>query len=306
MILLWGLLEDPTFRSVYDCLERRNAKMTFVNHAAIDRSNLRLTTHPRMWYEFSTDEGPLDLAEVSAAYLRPYDYRDYREPIEPNEVPLLNQRAGMVHHIVGVWAESFKGTIINRPSGESSNFSKLHQATLIEAAGFRVPHSLVTNDPGEIRDFASEHGRIIYKSMSAIRSIVKEFCDFSMLADRRLGPVFFQEHIAGENVRVHVVGNTTVACRIRSDGVDYRYSPATIEPFDLPDDVTARCIAVTRNLGLMLSGIDLIVTPKSEYYCLEVNPNPAFSYFDVLGDHGIARAVADTLCDGFPAPSAYA
>jgi D-alanine-D-alanine ligase-like ATP-grasp enzyme len=46
---------------------------------------------------------------------------------------------------------------------------------------------------------------------------------------------------------------------------------------------------------LVLSGIDLIVTPRGEYYCLEVNPNPAFSYFDLSDEKTIARHVAEIL-----------
>jgi D-alanine-D-alanine ligase-like ATP-grasp enzyme len=46
---------------------------------------------------------------------------------------------------------------------------------------------------------------------------------------------------------------------------------------------------------LILSGIDLIATAAGEFYCLEVNPNPAFSYFDRFGDEAIAQAVAGLL-----------
>ncbi len=59
----------------------------------------------------------------------------------------------------------------------------------------------------------------------------------------------------------------------------------------LPEDIAERCVALAAQLRLVLSGIDLIAT-GDDYYCLEVNPNPAFSYFDVSTDRTIARAVA--------------
>ncbi len=55
-----------------------------------------------------------------------------------------------------------------------SNASKPFQAQLIAAAGFVVPDTLVTNDPEVVREFHAEHGRVIFKSTSGIRSIVRE------------------------------------------------------------------------------------------------------------------------------------
>ena len=81
---------------------------------------------------------------------------------------------------------------------------------------------------------------------------------------------------------------------VRSDGVDYRYAPSIIEPVEIPEEIAGRCVALTKRLGLILSGIDLIVA-GDDYYCLEVNPNPAFSYFDVSPDRPIAYAVAKRL-----------
>ena len=57
----------------------------------------------------------------------------------------------------------------------ASNGSKPYQAQLIQAAGFRVPRTLVTNDPDTVREFAAElRGEVIYKSASGARSIVRK------------------------------------------------------------------------------------------------------------------------------------
>lgn len=289
MILLWGLLEDSTFQSVYECLKRRGANVAFVNHAAIARCRVQMACGPESGHQLSCHGNNYDLEAFSAAYLRPYNHRHYEDQVDGGV-----SRADLVNHLMSIWAENSDATIINRPSAEASNHSKLDQATAIRAGGFLVPDSLVTNDSGLVKDFLARHGRVVYKSMSSVRSIVKELEVSSLDAVEKLGPVFFQQRIVGQNIRVHVIGEKTVACMIRSDGVDYRYAASSIEPIALPEHVASRCVALTTRLGLVLSGIDLMAA-GDDYYCLEVNPNPAFSYFDVSPDRVMAQAVAEML-----------
>lgn len=292
MILLWGLLEDETFASVADWLKRWHADVAFINHAAIARTSMRFRSHPQPFYELTSEGSSYALADVTAAYLRPYDYRDYDDCDERQ--PRISP-ASLLHQFMNTWSEHSSALIINRPSAVATNHSKLAQAISIRASGFLVPDLLVTNDQAKIREFLAHHGSVIYKSMSSVRSIVKEL-DPAML-DRvgHLGPVLLQKRIVGDNVRVHVIEQTTVACTVQSQAIDYRYAPSRIAPFDLPEEIAARCVQLTRQLGLVLSGIDLIMTPRGEFHCLEVNPNPAFSYFDLSDDKTIARHVAEIL-----------
>jgi glutathione synthase/RimK-type ligase-like ATP-grasp enzyme len=111
--------------------------------------------------------------------------------------------------------------------------------------------------------------------------------------------VQFQRYIAGTNVRVHVVSGQTFATRIETDRVDYRYAhrdggSAALEPFRLPDDVAEKCVALAADLGLELAGIDLLFADDG-VYCFEVNPSPAFSYFERETGQPIARAIALAL-----------
>ena len=131
-------------------------------------------------------------------------------------------------------------------------------------------------------------------SLSLVRSVAKEL-SADALPSTPMGPVFVQQLIAGVNVRVRVVGDRTFACRIESDAVDYRYAAAALSETELDADLAARCVALTRALGLLVSGIDLIVTAEDAWYCLEVNPNRGFTAFDRSGDQVIAPAVAELL-----------
>jgi glutathione synthase/RimK-type ligase-like ATP-grasp enzyme len=170
---------------------------------------------------------------------------------------------------------------------------------LILEQGFSVPATLVTNDPDAARRFRAQHGRVIYKSMSGVRSIVHELTDAD---DERLPyirwcPVQFQEHVAGTDVRVHVVGREVFATRIPTDGIDYRYATldggsTELEATVHPEDGVARCVALAEALGLAFACIDLRLSDSGRIVCFEVNPSPAFSYYERHTGQPIAAAVA--------------
>ena len=87
-------------------------------------------------------------------------------------------------------ASSLRGLVINRPAAGRSNASKPYQLDLIAKAGFQVPDTLVTTDPGAGRSFLREHGRLVYKSLSGIRSIIAtlDSSNEARLDDVRTGP----------------------------------------------------------------------------------------------------------------------
>ena len=172
----------------------------------------------------------------------------------------------------------------------------------IGAAGFAVPETLVSNDPEEVRAFWKAHGRVIYKSVSGIRSIVKELDHVAATRFERLRnlPTQFQVYVAGRDVRVHVVGAETFATEVRSEAVDYRYADrdglaAEIEAVDLPEDVRIRCVALAKQLCLPLCGIDLRRSIDGGWVCFEVNPMPAYTYFESGSGLPISRAVVELI-----------
>jgi hypothetical protein len=84
--------------------------------------------------------------------------------------------------------------VINRPSAEGSNHSKLLQAIHIRSAGFLTPDWIVTNDLEDALRFQARHGRVVYKSMSSVRSIVKEL-QVEQLKGGDFGPAFLRERV---------------------------------------------------------------------------------------------------------------
>jgi glutathione synthase/RimK-type ligase-like ATP-grasp enzyme len=184
-----------------------------------------------------------------------------------------------------------------------SNLSKPFQAQLIRRFGFEVPETLITNDPELVKAFRARHQRIIYKSISGVRSIVQTFNDADMdrLESIRWCPTQFQAFVDGTNVRVHTVGQKVFATAISTDATDYRYAHrqggkrAELRAVELSDHLAEMCVKLSAGLGLAFAGIDLKVTQDNRVYCFEVNPNPAFSYYEANTGQPIAQAIAAYL-----------
>ena len=129
-----------------------------------------------------------------------------------------------------------------------------------------------------------------------------------MQPDRDLAPVahcptLFQERIEGVDVRVHVVGRSVFATRMTSDADDYRYDTETRrESMAVPERIAHRCVQLSDSLGLLLAGCDFRVTPSGRWVCFEVNPSPAFTYFEPRPETPIAEAVAELLRDADSGP----
>lgn len=203
--------------------------------------------------------------------------------------------------------------VANRVKASTSNDSKIYQAFLAESFGLRTPRTLVTTDPDEVWEFYEAcDRRVIYKSLSSIRSIVHRLSEEDLrerLARVRHCPTQFQECIDGVDIRVHSVGDRVFATEIVSDVSDYRYAaregaPLSLHSIDIPDDVAAACTGMASTLGLVLSGIDLRRTPNGEYYCFEVNPSPGFLFYERSTGQPISEAVAHLLRGRASAPGA--
>jgi glutathione synthase/RimK-type ligase-like ATP-grasp enzyme len=237
----------------------------------------------------------LDLSAVTALYLRPFD---------PRDLPSCAGSDGTFSHALAVqdtllsWAELTPALVLNRPSHMAANNSKPFQSRWIESLGFNIPQTLLTTDPAAARAFLRLHGRVIYKSISGVRSIVSRVTDEHLhrFADIASCPTQFQEFIDGPEYRVHVVGNAVIATEIVSHADDYRYTgEVEMRAATLPQEVAARCRALARTMQLSFAGLDLRSSAAGDWYCFEVNPSPGFTYFERRTGQPIADHVARLL-----------
>lgn len=302
MILLCGIPSEPPLAMVAEQLSASGRDYILLDQRRWSAMRLQaLVENGHINGTLVTPDRTIRLETVTAVYSRLMD--DQRLPDVAAEGPgsRLRVRARTFHAVLAEWIDVAPPTVLNRARAQASNGSKPYQAQLIREQGFSVPETLVTNDPEAVKDFHSRHGRVVYKSMSGVRSIVHELtqADYGRLSSIRWCPVQFQEFVSGTDVRVHVVGKDVFATRIVSDGIDYRYATreglsTELEETVLPDDVAARCTALAESLDLPFAGIDLRMS-AGRIVCFEVNPSPAFSYYESHTGQPISAAVARLL-----------
>lgn len=306
MILFAGIPTEPPIALAIESAKRQRIPYLVLNQRRWAFCDLLVKMRKgepagQLWL----DEKLWPLDEFTGIYARTVDPKALPENRprggllpDPHQVA----RAAFFNEVFNDWLEIAPGRIVNRPSAMASNVSKPFQAQIIAAAGFATPPTLVTNDPEQVREFHARHGRVIYKSTSSVRSIVREWqpAQQSDLARVELLPTQFQAFIPGTNIRVHVAGDAVFATSIASVAVDYRYAArdgqdTSLQTTVLPRVIEDRCRKLTATLGLAFAGIDLKYTPDGEWYCFEVNTSPGYSYFQEQSGQPIADGLVAYL-----------
>ncbi|WKU02934.1 MvdC/MvdD family ATP grasp protein [Micromonospora sp. HUAS LYJ1] len=190
---------------------------------------------------------------------------------------------------------------------------KVRQLQLALRLGFDVPATVVGNDPAGVLDlFGHTGGRLITKQVG-LTTLGDELMRYTEpVTHRDIGHVEGVRHcplIAQARVpkrvelRVTVVGDRVFTAAIDSQRSnharhDWRRQDDRNTPlsrYDLPADVAARCVALTRALGLRYSALDLIVTPDDRYVYIEINPSGQYLWIEEETGLPITAAVVDLL-----------
>lgn len=251
----------------------------------------------------ATKTEKINLQDLSGVYARYVEYQDNGENgngLRGKEKALANAEYQLA--LMQLF-DVLPCEVVNRARASTSNDSKVYQQSLISSFGFKTPRTLVTTIPEEARTFYEACGRrVIFKSLSGVRSIVRSMRadDLARLSLLSNCPTQFQECVEGTDIRVHTVGQEVFATEIISEASDYRYASRqgaslSARPIELPPEVGAACLDLAGALGLSVAGIDLRQTPDARYCCFEVNPSPAFIFYERVGGQPISEAVARLL-----------
>jgi glutathione synthase/RimK-type ligase-like ATP-grasp enzyme len=304
MILLCGIPSETPLALVRQRLEQRHEAYVCFSQRQFARMDLAFDiADGEVTGVLTIGDDSYPLEYFTGVYTRLMDDQNLPElRREPPDSP-LRRRARALHDALMRWYEIAPVRVVNRTAPMGSNFSKPYQSQPIVGQGFRTPETLITNDPDLVREFHATHKKVIYKSMSGVRSIVQTMNDedLARLDHVRTCPVQFQAFVEGRNVRVHTIGGNVFATAITTDATDYRYAHkqgedyAELEAIELPDDLSERCLRLSDALDLAFAGIDLKITPDGEVYCFEVNPSPAYSYYENSTGQPISEALAGYL-----------
>ncbi len=201
---------------------------------------------------------------------------------------------------------------INDPARSFESEDKMFQLHLAKQIGFRVPRTIVTNDPKEVRALFRNVGDVVCKSISGnlgIRADSRIFTTRVTRADLArsnaiaFAPAMYQEYVAKKTeIRATVVGRRVFAAEIHSQEqartrVDWRFEdPRRRVSYDaakLPATIAKKCTQIARLCGLDYGGIDLVRTPENRYVFLEINSLPSWIFAEERAGLPITAALVD-------------
>ena len=308
MILLWGLEGEAPLAAAGAALARLGAPFEVLDQRDVLDTEVRLAVAAGVRGWVRTPGRRIDLAAVTALYARPYPSHRLPPVRDAGPDSPAWRHAHQVEQTLWAWAQITPALVVNRPAAMATNHSKPYQAACIRRLGFAVPETLVTTDPAAARDFWRTHRDVIYKSVSGVRSRVARLRpeDDSRLDEVVWCPTQFQAYVSGREHRVHVVGSEVFACEIISSADDYRYAgrhDLAMHACALPEPVADRCRALATALDLPVAGIDLRHGADGQWYCFEVNPSPAFTFYEQAKQQPIGDAISRLLAAARPAAS---
>jgi glutathione synthase/RimK-type ligase-like ATP-grasp enzyme len=193
--------------------------------------------------------------------------------------------------------------------------NKIHQLAIARDIGFNIPDTIVTNDQSILRKFIDKNnGNIIVKPIrqgrirqkSGYKSIFTNKVNSDIINDLEnyhLTPCIFQENINKEyELRVTIVGNKVFSAKVDSQKVeetkiDWRKKKTFFQQYELPEEVSRKCLAITKNLNLSFGAIDLIKNECGEYVFLEINPNGQWAWLEMEAGLKISDEIINFLIE---------
>ena len=257
---------------------------------------------------------PINLLEVTSVYFRRPEIKSNFDEVSPGELNFL--RSELAFSLEGLYKILRNAFWINTVDDIRKAENKIYQLMLAQEIGFKVPASIITNQPANALDFyiANRQSCIIKPIKSGlIENGIEEGIIFTSkltlnedIVDRIFGcPVFIQQLIEKEaDVRITVVGQRLFAAKIHSQitdesSIDWRKasSPLPHSPIDLPQNIIDQCLELTRRLNLNFGAIDMVLDTKGTLFFLEINPNGQWAWIERKLNFPIAKAITELLIE---------
>jgi len=240
---------------------------------------------------------------------KPYD----DTPLEDRPTPAIQR---FVNDQWYSWLEALQllpdVTWINHPRANDVMESKIRQLWYASKIGFRIPKTVISNDPDRIRtELETFDNKMITKALFSplIEEQEKDYFIFTNEINEiakkdddriRLSPCIFQESITPKtDYRVTVIGDTVIPVKIETEvpsqaALDWRTQKDGLKftPCNLADDIEKLCRAFVKDNGLLFGAIDLVEC-NGEFVFLEINPNGEWGWLQK--PNGLP--IAETLCD---------
>ncbi|MFJ8275634.1 ATP-grasp ribosomal peptide maturase [Streptomyces sp. NPDC094154] len=261
--------------------------------------------------ELTTEHRTVELSRVGAVYYRaPGAFQFPQGMSGPEErFAAAQARAGL-----GGVLSALECRWVNHPTAMARAEYKPVQLAAARACGLRIPPTLITNRPGEVRAFAAQAGGpVIYKPVASpvlieegqLKSVYTHCLTLADLEDLQgisATAHLFQSWVDKDHeVRLTVVGERMFAAAIHAGSnaahEDWRsdYGALTYTTTTVPEQVAEGMRRLMDRLQLRYGAADFIVGPQGRWTFLEVNPCGQWDW--IQGETGlpIAEAIADDL-----------
>lgn len=310
MILLATNRKDVTTDFVVLELERRGMKFFRLNTEDIHTYRTVLPNGDPTKLRLKGKNRTLVLSEVKGAYYRrpmPPEF-DNRDPATAN---YLNAEWSAI--LRSIWNVLY-GRWLNCPFAILRAEDKPRQLMFARRVGFKVPETIVTNDPDHAISFC-KRGGVVAKPLR--QALIDDGKRGKVIFTSRIGPrieydattielapVIFQRELRKQSdIRVIVVDDHVFATAIDSQeheetSVDWRKgirTDLTHRSITLPHAIESACVAITKALDLRYSAIDLIEDSNGEHWFLEANPNGQWAWIEQRTSAPISAAIVDGL-----------
>lgn len=205
--------------------------------------------------------------------------------------------------LFGAVSESFNGIWVNDPKYDALAGNKLFQLRIASNIGFRVPDTIVTNDPKTVIKFCEKHNnRIIAKKIQGAGNLSLATIELTIDQIRestdaiRLSPTMYQEKIKSQkHIRANCFGQKVYSVLIKSTDLDWRRNlNCNFSEYQLGDDVNNKIIRLLSELNLKMGIMDLMIT-NNDIVWIEINPQGQFLFAEGLSGLNLKRKCAEFL-----------
>lgn len=194
--------------------------------------------------------------------------------------------------------------------------NKIEMLIRAKKVGFEIPRTIMTTKKEEVIKFKNALDNIITKSLDLnmtffdtekgclIHNLTSNIHSTDQLPDN-FPLSLFQENIEKfVELRVLFFGKHVYSAAILSQNSentmqDYRNydskNPNRVVPFKLPEHIKSKVLELSVDSGLKTGSVDLILTPKGNYYFLELNPQGQFIGISNHCNYYLEKVVAESI-----------
>lgn len=177
---------------------------------------------------------------------------------------------------------------------------KPRQLGLAAKCGIRIPSTYIGNDPKQIHAFVHSRGKCIYKPVyggALAAEVTPDLLQPEHLKSAlKLSPVTVQQYVPGTNIRTYVINGEVYSAEIPTKHTDFRTDEDAIpEAISTPHEIKRQAYRILCAFNMKWTAIDWRRDLSGNYYFLEANPSPMFTFFERCTGYPITERLLHLL-----------